>query len=191
MSVHLPPSIADVPASFTWAASEMTTLRGANVDVTQTLNQIRLPRPCVCTLYLQIEIVRRAAGAFIQTTNATLRVGMGRTNIGRNLNFNLLPGFTNPLEFTIPFLPMHTLTCDVTFHPSTVNPTDEIILKSSLMAAPFADITQGMEGGQPINFDMPVVDQATGELLPDVEDQRVRLRQGHGNTPLRRFKPRS
>jgi hypothetical protein len=79
------------------------------------LAAVTLPEPAVCSLYFQITIVTPSTDNFAAIAAFTLNLlqGVGRVVIPRTITFDSQPSVAGPIEFTIPFVPLHALQVNV------------------------------------------------------------------------------
>jgi hypothetical protein len=191
------PQQTAVNPTWTWGSSAAITLsRQLGVSSSQQLAQIQLPEPAVCSLYFQVTMVRNTdpSNISVQTFVINLSQGLGRVTIPRQIAFDSQPSDLGPLEFTIPFLPMHALQVDCTAFMQTLDPNTagEIGLQIYLVVSPITRIPQKI---QKLQFGMALPGEAdamddelrenleaesptVAEIMGQEADQRV-----HGEEP--------
>lgn len=157
-----PPQQTAVNPTWTWGSSASITLsRQLGVSSSQQLAQIQLPEPAVCSVYFQVSMVRNTdpANISVQAFVLNLAQGLGRVTIPRQIAFDSQPSDLGPLEYTIPFLPMHALQVDCAAFMNTLDPnTDgEIGLQIYLVVAPITRIPQQI---QKLQFGMALPGEA-------------------------------
>lgn len=108
-----------VSPSWTWGSSarlafDMSGEPGQIIATSAQLAQVSLPEPAVCTLYIQATFSATSDLDSIDTLTLNLFEGIGRVTVPRQITFKSQPGSLSPLEFTIPFIPVHALNVDVT-----------------------------------------------------------------------------
>lgn len=105
----------NIAPSFTWGSSANLISVKDGVSVSAQLAAVNLPEPTVCTLYFQTRIVRDTtpAGATIQVFTLNLFQGIGRVTVPRQISFAAQPAKSQPIEFTIPFVPVHALQVNI------------------------------------------------------------------------------
>lgn len=172
MSQQSEAEVKGQPPSWMWGASGELLLNGANQSrSTVQLAQVTLPRPAVCTVYLQAEIFENTAPAgYVQQLTIKLFTGLGRITIPRSWTFNMQPAPLSPLEFTIPFMPAHAVQAEVTALGVNVLPANYLRLMCQLQLSP---ITQIPQDGQPLKFGMALPGEADGmdeSMYEDLEE---------------------
>lgn len=170
------PQQTAVNPTWTWGSSASITLsRQLGVSSSQQLAQIQLPEPAVCSVYFQVAMVRNTdpSNISVQTFVLNLAQGLGRVTIPRQIAFDSQPSDLGPLEFTIPFLPMHALQVDCTAFMATLDPNTagEIGLQVYLVVSPITRIPQKI---QKLQFGMALPGEADAlddELRQDLEEE--------------------
>lgn len=163
-----------IPATWTWGSS--TTLKlspalGSNVSA--QLAQVTLPEPAVCSIYFQA--TARITNPDVTSVGAftlNLNQGLGRVTIPRQVSFAGQPSDQSPLEWTMPFVPLHALNVDV---ECTGDFRDfnggEIEIQIYLLVAP---ITRIKQSEQKMKFGMAMPGEADAlddELRENLEDE--------------------
>lgn len=165
------PSTAINP-TWTWGSS--ATLRMSNTSpasVSAQLAQVSLPEPAVCSLYIQ------ASARFVNPQNISLSTftlnltqGLGRVSVPRQVSFAGQPALDAPLEWTMPFVPLHALNVDVAAQ-ALFRPEDpgEIEVTIYFVLAPLTRIPQKI---QKLQFGMAMpgeADDLDDELRGELE----------------------
>ena len=171
-----PPQQTAVNPTWTWGSSASITLsRQLGVSSSQQLAQIQLPEPAVCSLYFQVTMVRNTdpSNISVQTFVLNLAQGLGRVTIPRQIAFDSQPSDLAPLEFTVPFVPMHALQVDCTAFMQTLDPNTngEIGLQIYLVVSPITRIPQKI---QKLQFGMAMPGEADAlddELRENLEGE--------------------
>jgi hypothetical protein len=161
-----------IAPSWTWGSSARVT----SVDNTMTpsvqLAAVNLPEPAVCSLYFQVQIVvpstdvLAAVGAF----SLFMLQGVGRVTVPRTITFDSQPAIDSPLEFTLPFVPLHALQVNVQqiCHDIATSPlTTEVYLVMSPITRIAAE-----KGKDPMVFGMSLPGEADSmdhELVAELE----------------------
>jgi hypothetical protein len=109
------PAQTAVNPTWTWGSSASMRLGGAgDFKSSAQLAQVALPEPAVCSLYMQATVtLSDPALAYIGTFTLNLALGLGRVTIPRQISFASQPGPSSPIEWTMPFVPLHALQADV------------------------------------------------------------------------------
>jgi hypothetical protein len=164
------PSTAINP-TWTWGSS-------ANISLSPTLGfknssqlaQVTLPEPAVCSLYIQASArITNPATTSIGTFTINLLQGLGRVTVPRQVSFAGQPSDLAPLEWTMPFIPLHALQVDVEATGDFRSETGgEIDIQIYLVIAPITRIPQKI---QKLQFGMALPgeaddldDELSGEL---------------------------
>lgn len=163
-----------IPPSWTWGRS----LRVESVDNTLTqsaqLAQVTFPEPAVCTLYFQVAIVQPSVDPFAAVGAFTLNLfqGIGRVTVPRQISFDSQPAINAPLEFTIPFLPVHALEVNVqqVCHDIVASP---IVTECYLMISPITRIdAKTAKDAMVFGMSLPgEADSLDDELLGELETE--------------------
>jgi len=170
------PEGSGISPTWTWGSSATvnvdTTSTFGLVKTSQQLAQVSLPEPAVCSVYIQASLrVTDPLADTIGFFTLNLNQGLGRTTIPRQISFAGQPAINAPLEFTLPFLPMHTLNVDavVTAFKNSVDPTNIIAVDVFMVVSPITRIPQQI---QKLQFGMAVpgeADDLDDELRQDLE----------------------
>jgi hypothetical protein len=168
-----------VDPTWTWgssAALELSTsglLSGVVFQNSAQLAQVTLPEPAVCSLYFQATAsIDNPISASVAVFTLNLLQGLGRVTIPRSISFAGQPADGQPLEFTIPFLPLHSLQVDVT---CTADLDEEVQSKIALQIyLVISPITRIPQSQQKLKFGMQLPGEADAlddELREDLEDE--------------------
>lgn len=170
-----------VEPTWTWGSSAQIKLSSAlGVQNSQQLAQVQLPEPAVCTLYMQasMTVVNNALATglppTVQVFTLNLNQGLGRITIPRQVAFSGQPSDRSPIEWTMPFVPLHALQVDVTalgFFPDLTPTGGEIDINIYFLIAPITRIPQKI---QKLQFGMSLPGEADAlddELRTDLEDE--------------------
>ncbi len=104
-----------VNPTWTWGSSASLHLGGVgDFKNSVQLAQVALPEPAVCSLYMQATVIlSNPATAYLGTFTLNLSQGLGRVTVPRQISFASQPGPDSPLEWTMPFVPLHALQADI------------------------------------------------------------------------------
>lgn len=189
-----------VDPTWTWGSSAELVLKstglvgGGIVSASQQLAQVSLPEPAVCSLYFQAAArITNPQNLSVAVFTVNLNQGLGRVTVPRQLSFSGQPADGAPLEYTLPFIPLHALNVDVS---CTANANDEapgeIAIQIYLVIAPITRIpqkTQKMEFGMATPGEADSLDDELRENLeeeaPTVEQimGREADERAHGEQP--------
>lgn len=162
-----------IPPTWTWGSSATISLSPTlGHSVSAQLAQVTLPEPAVCTIYMQ-------ATARITNPNVTsigeftlnLNQGIGRVTIPRQVTFAGQPSVNSPLEWTMPFVPLHALAVDVECTGDFLDLSGgEIDIQIFLLVSPITRIPMAgkMEFGMALPGEADALDD---ELRTDLEDE--------------------
>lgn len=162
-----------IPPSWTWGSSariSMSPTLGSTISA--QLAQVTLPEPAVCTLYFQaIASITNPDVTSVGEFTLNLNQGIGRVTIPRQVSFAGQPSSQSPLEWTMPFVPLHALNVDV---EATADFRDfnggEIDIQIYLLVAPITRIP--MAGKMEFGMSLPgEADALDDELRTDLEDE--------------------
>lgn len=105
----------NVDPTWTWGSSTTLSLSPTlGSDVSAQLAQVALPEPAVCSLYMQASArITNPAVTSIAAFTLNLSQGLGRVTVPRQVTFVGQPSDQAPLEWTLPFIPLHALQVDV------------------------------------------------------------------------------
>lgn len=131
-----------IAPSFTWGSSARVISTLANLSQSAQLAQVTLPEPAVCSLYFQTRITRsNNLAATIKVFTLNLLQGIGRVTVPRQISFASQPAISQPIEFTLPFVPLHALQVNVSqvaVGLSTL--ADELETETYLVLAPLTRV---------------------------------------------------
>lgn len=137
---------------------------------TAQLAQVTLPEPAVCSLFLEAFLSTSVPTLSLAEFTVNLFQGLGRVTIPRRVTFAGQPSSLAPLQWTLPFIPLHTLNIDVECTGQGTGP-GEIDVQVYLVVAPITRIPQQQ---QKLNFGMALPGEADAlddELREDLEDE--------------------
>ena len=165
-----------IDPTWTWGSSARLILGPAQgSSVSAQLAQISLPEPAVCCLYLQARArIVNPADIFVGAFTINLAQGLGRVTVPRQVTFANQPSATGPLEWTLPFVPLHALQVDVQATANFRNeaPPDSLIeIEIYFVLAPITRIPQHQ---QKLSFGMALpgeADDMDDELRQDLESE--------------------
>jgi hypothetical protein len=168
-----PPSTAINP-TWTWGSSaELRITNLSPASVSAQLAQVTLPEPAVCSLYIQAAArIVNPENISISTFTINLSQGLGRVTVPRQVSFAGQPSLDAPLEWTMPFVPLHALQVDVSAQALfRVDDPGEIDIQVYFVLAPLTRIPQKI---QKLQFGMALPgeaddldDELRGELEAD------------------------
>jgi hypothetical protein len=168
------PATTGIAPSFTWGASAklLTTQALVGKSVSTQLAQVSLPEPAVCSLYFQTTITRASEFASVKVFTLNLVQGVGRVAVPRQISFVAQPSLHSPIEFTIPFVPLHALQVNIEQICDFVGiGNDELETETYLVLAP---ITRIDDKHQKIRFGMAMpgeADEMDDELRAELEGE--------------------
>lgn len=169
------PSTAISP-SWTWGSSatinfDLSGEPGQAVAASAQLAQIALPEPAVCSFYLQATFFASVPrDDYINIFVVNLLEGIGRVTVPRQIAFNHQPANRGPLEFTLPFVPVHALQVNVEaqLNHSSEDPNAQARVECYFVLSPLTRIPQQI---QKLQFGMAMPgeaddldDELSGEL---------------------------
>jgi hypothetical protein len=141
-------------------------------SISAQLAQVTLPEPAVCSLYFQATArITNPDVTSVGEFTLNLNQGIGRVTIPRQVSFAGQPSSQSPLEFTMPFVPLHALNVDV---EATADFRDfnggEIDITIYLLVSPITRIP--MAGKMEFGMSLPgEADALDDELRTDLEDE--------------------
>lgn len=162
-----------IPPTWTWGSSTSISLSPTlGSKIAAQLAQVTLPEPAVCSLYMQA--TARVTNPDVTSVGAftlNLNQGIGRVTIPRQVTFAGQPSDQSPLEWTMPFVPLHALNVDVEctgdFRDSTGGQID---IQIYLLVSPITRIP--MAGKMEFGMSLPgEADALDDELREDLEDE--------------------
>lgn len=183
-------SPSNVSPSWTWGSSgtitfDLTGEPGQAVAASVQLAQISLPEPAVCSCYVQASFFATVPrDDYINILTVNLLEGIGRVTVPRQISFQNQPSNRGPLEFTLPFLPVHALQVNVeaVLNHSSEDPTNQARVELFFVLAPLTRIPQKL---QQLQFGMALPgeaddldDELRGEL--EAEGPTVAAMMGEG-----------
>lgn len=171
------PNKTAIDPTWTWGSS--ANLKFVNAfnapqiyNASAQLAQVQLPEPAVCTLYLSASMRSTDPSATISTFTLNLSQGLGRVTVPRQITFGGQPSEGSPIEWTLPFIPLHALQVDVS---GTANfdfeLAAEIDVQIYFVIAPITRIPQQI---QKLQFGMALPGEADAlddELRTDLEGE--------------------
>ncbi len=134
-----------VDPTWTWGSSSTLLLSNATANnASAQLAQVSLPEPAVCSLYLQAKVrdIVNPEATRIGTFTVNLSQGLGRVTVPRQVSFSNQPSVNGPLEWTLPFVPLHALQVDVTATALFDSPESSIELQLYFVLSPLTRIPQ-------------------------------------------------
>ncbi len=168
-----------ISPSWTWGSSgtlvfDLTGEPGQAVSASVQLAQVSLPEPAVCSFYLQATFLGSVPRD--DTMNflvVNLVEGVGRVAVPRQISFNHQPANLAPLEFTLPFVPVHALQVNV---EGQLNHTSEDPNATARVELYFvlSPITRIPQNEQKLTFGMAMpgeADDLDDELREDLETE--------------------
>jgi len=190
-------SPSNVSPSWTWGSSAAINFDLSNPGTTvlnsAQLAQVSLPEPAVCSIYIQASFQTNFPGNVVRTFTLNLTEGVGRVAIPRQITFQFQPAINAPLEFTLPFVPVHALqvNAEATLDVLSEEPTDTASIQMYFVLSPLTRIPQQI---QKLQFGMAMPgeaddldDELSGELEAEgpsvVEAMREGRQQVDGSSP--------
>jgi hypothetical protein len=172
-----------IPGSWTWGSSCRVISYDDLLTASQQLAAVTLPEPAIVSIYFQVSIVRRndapapALQSTIRSFTINLAEGIGRVTIPRQISFDAQPADDAPIEFTIPFLPVHALQVNVQQMTQNVGaapppPADPYFLETEcyMVLAPLTRIAAPPEAPQEFGMALPgEADSLDDDLLDELE----------------------
>lgn len=157
-----------IPPTWTWGSSariQMSPTLGFVISA--QLAQVTLPEPAVCSLYFQAVITRADPGSSVSAFTLNLLQGIGRVTIPRQVSFAGQPSPLGPLEWTMPFVPVHALQVDC---EASLDGSGEVDLQIYMLISPITRIP--MDGKLEFGMQLPgEADALDDELRTDLEDE--------------------
>lgn len=159
--------------TWTWGSSNTLILSPTlGSKVSAQLAQVQLPEPAVCSLYFQASArITLPATTSVGVFTLNLSQGLGRVTIPRQVSFAGQPSDVAPLEWTMPFIPMHALQVDVEATGDFRADGGQIDIQIYLVIAPITRIPQQI---QKLQFGMALPGEADAlddELREDLEQE--------------------
>lgn len=178
MSAASQAQAANVAPSWTWGSSARIDFDLSNPGTTVVgstqLAQVQLPEPAVCSIYFQASFSAVAQfPSVMRTFTLNLLEGVGRVTVPRQISFQFQPSTLSPLEFTLPWVPLHALQVDVeaTLDVLSEDPGDTAALQIYLVLSP---LTRMQNAPQKLDFGMAEpgeADEMDEELRGNLEDE--------------------
>ena len=168
------PTMRNVDPTWTWGSSaELSLSPTLGATVSKQLAQVQLPEPAVCSLYFQATArITNPAVTSIGVFTLNLTQGLGRVTIPRQVSFAGQPSDQGPLEWTLPFIPLHALQVDVTCTGDFRGETGgQIDVQIYFVIAPITRIPQSI---QKLQFGMAEpgeADSMDDELRENLEEE--------------------
>ncbi len=161
---------ATIAPSFTWGSSAKCISTLSNLSASAQLAQVSLPEPAVCTLYFQTTITRSTnSAATIKVFTLNLLQGIGRVTVPRQISFAAQPALSQPIEFTLPWVPLHALQVNVSQVCNGLSvATDELETETYLVLAPLTRIA--IPKSEQMKFGMALPGEADS-LDDDMRDE--------------------
>jgi hypothetical protein len=172
MSMQGAPAAGVISPTWTWGSSSLLHFDNSLPnDLSDQLAQISLPEPAVCSIYFQATFrPSNPADVRVGTLTINLSAGVGRVTVPRQVSFSGQPASGAPLEFTMPFVPVHALQVDVECTAFFTNPASAD-LQMYLLVTPITRIPQKI---QQLQFGMATpgeADSLDDELRENLEDE--------------------
>lgn len=166
------PNTAIVP-SWTWGSSASLVVEqpqpAFSPVVSAQLAQVSLPEPAVCTVYFQVTVESADPRDVLRAFTLNLNQGVGRVTIPRQITFPFQPAVNAPLEYTIPFIPVHALNVDCSATVDTGSPSPNVRITVYMELSPLTRIPQKQ---QQLAFGMALpgeADDLDDDLREDLE----------------------
>lgn len=164
-----------VEPTWTWGSSTTLSLsRQLGLHSSAQLAQVTLPEPAVCSLYFSASVrISDPAHTTINVLTLNLIQGVGRVAVPRQISFAGQPSDLSPIEWTMPFVPLHSLQVDVEASADLVFQAEggEIDIQMYFVISPITRIPQKI---QKLQFGMALpgeADAADDELRENLEDE--------------------
>lgn len=179
---------SNVSPSWTWGSSATINFDlsqpGTTVLNSAQLAQVSLPEPAVCSIYIQAGFLTNFPGNVVRTFTLNLTEGVGRVAVPRQITFQFQPALNAPLEFTLPFVPVHALqvNAEATLDVLSEDPGDTASLEMYFVLSPLTRIPQKI---QKLQFGMAMPgeaddldDELSGELEAEGPSVVEAMREG-------------
>jgi hypothetical protein len=164
-----------VEPTWTWGSSAVLQLsRALGLSQSVQLAQVSLPEPAVCSLYFTASArISDPAHTTVNQLTLNLIQGVGRVAVPRQVSFAGQPSDLSPIEWTMPFVPLHSLqvnvdaSADLTFQAEG----GEIDIQMYFVISPITRIPQKI---QKLQFGMATpgeADSMDDELLENLEGE--------------------
>ena len=167
---------AHISPSWTWGSSATidipTTNAGVTVSASAQVAQVSLPEPAVCSFYVQASL-RADPLDVVRVFTINLSEGIGRVTVPRQVSFQFQPALNAPLEFTLPFVPVHALQVNIEASVDIVSedPAGHVYIDVYFVLSPITRIPQQQ---QKLAFGMAMpgeADDLDDELREDLESE--------------------
>lgn len=162
-----------IPPTWTWGSSATISLSPTlGSKVSAQLAQVTLPEPAVCSIYFQASArITNPSTTSVGAFTLNLNQGIGRVTIPRQVTFAGQPSDESPLEWTMPFVPLHALNVDVECTGDfRLSNGGEIDISIYLLVSPITRIP--MAGKMEFGMSLPgEADALDDELRTDLEDE--------------------
>jgi hypothetical protein len=168
---------ANISPSWTWGSSATidipTTNAGTTVSASAQVAQVSLPEPAVCSFYIQAAWRGTSPLDVVRVFTINLSEGIGRVTVPRQVSFQFQPAINAPLEFTLPFVPVHALQVNIEASVDIVSedPAGHVFIDVYFVLSPITRIPQQQ---QKLAFGMAMpgeADDLDDELREDLESE--------------------
>lgn len=161
-----------IPLSWTWGSSVRVLSIDNTISPSAQLAAVTLPEPAVCSLYFQVTITRASTDplATIRAYTLNLLQGIGRVTIPRQITFDAQPAVGAPIEYTLPFMPIHALNVNVQqlCQNIVVSPMET---ECYLVLSPLTRVAAAPDEGMTFGMDLPgEADELDHELVQELEE---------------------
>lgn len=139
--------VTPISPSWTWGSSATLIVNDPNAGsgrpiVSAQLAQVSLPEPAVCSVYFQASMTTADPRDVVRSFTLNLSEGIGRVTVPRQLSFPNQPAAPSPLEFTIPFMPVHALNVDCQAAVDVISGAPDIRIEVYMVLSPLTRIPQ-------------------------------------------------
>lgn len=176
-----------VSPSWTWGSSAAVEVTNATAPgppptnarvVSAQLAQISLPEPAVCSLYFQATVESNFIDDVVTVLTLNMAEGIGRVTVPRQISFLAQPAPGAPLEYTLPFVPVHALNVDIQANVRLNNPAGSLVrIQTYFVLSPLTRIQQQQ---QELSFGMALpgeADDLDDELRGELEAEGPSVQQ--------------
>jgi hypothetical protein len=170
-----PNAPAAVEPTWTWGSSAVLSLsRALGLSQSVQLAQVTLPEPAVCSLYFTASArITDPAHTTVNQLTLNLIQGVGRVAVPRQVSFAGQPSDLSPIEWTMPFVPLHSLQVNVDASADLFFQAEggEIDITMYFVISPITRIPQKI---QKLQFGMALpgeADSMDDELLENLEGE--------------------
>lgn len=164
-----------VEPTWTWGSSAVLSLsRALGLSQSVQLAQVTLPEPAVCSLYFSASArITDPAHTTVNVLTLNLIQGVGRVAVPRQVSFAGQPSDLSPIEWTMPFVPLHSLQVNVDASADLFFQAEggEIDIQMYFVISPITRIPQHI---QKLQFGMAMpgeADSLDDELLENLEGE--------------------